>query len=151
MTDIQKRLNAVTDKLAELKEESRKVFAEAISSMFKTHPEVKMIVWSGWVPYFNDGEECIFGLHGVGFLNTEVDSEGPFYEDYGIVDIEHEEREDISIGDKDWENTHLGEDMQALRNFMYQNTHLIQDLYGNHHSVKITADKVEVIEYTDHD
>lgn len=31
---------------------------------FEAHPEVGAVEWGQWAPYFNDGDPCVFGIHG---------------------------------------------------------------------------------------
>ena len=47
-----------------VKAEGKRLLAESFKEFFVKHPEVKAIQWSQYTPYFNDGEECRFSVHG---------------------------------------------------------------------------------------
>ena len=63
ITEFEEAQNKMRDAL---KEHMKTLFA----AFFKVHPEVKTIHWVQYTPYFNDGEECVFGVHELHFTTT---------------------------------------------------------------------------------
>lgn len=63
----------ITKLNAEYREETQKVFGEASEQLFKEIPEIKSFQWTQYTPYFNDGDECTFGVNtdtrGITFIN----------------------------------------------------------------------------------
>ncbi len=55
------------DKILKLKDEAKvlmkKAFEEGCVSIFEKYPSVKSFGWIQYTPYFNDGDECNFGVH----------------------------------------------------------------------------------------
>lgn len=66
------------DKLIEDYSEAKKQFTTAAQGAFKEYvkeffdanPEIKVIKWTQYTPYFNDGDECVFSVHDVVFSNA---------------------------------------------------------------------------------
>ena len=48
-----------------MKAAGEKAVREAVKEFLAACPEVKRLRWTQYTPYFNDGEECIFDVHGV--------------------------------------------------------------------------------------
>ena len=44
--------------------EGKRILGEAFKSFFAANPQVKRVWWSQYTPYFNDGDECVFSVHG---------------------------------------------------------------------------------------
>ena len=56
--------------LKTLKEEQNKLFrdkhfGELFKSFFEENPEINSVQWTQYTPYFNDGEECVFGVNDI--------------------------------------------------------------------------------------
>ena len=43
------------------------VFKDTVSKWFAKHPEFKMVFWTQYTPYFNDGDSCTFSVHEANF------------------------------------------------------------------------------------
>jgi len=60
-------------------------FNDIVKQFFEECPKVQAVVWSQYTPYFNDGEECIFGMNEAHFIVEgfdEDDLRNPYeYED----------------------------------------------------------------------
>ena len=69
------------DKLIADQQALQRVFQTTAQKMFKTvtkeffdkNPAITMITWNQYTPYFNDGEECVFGVHEPRFTNCPLD------------------------------------------------------------------------------
>ncbi len=57
----------IAEKLDALKaaytETARTEFKTAFDELFVKYPALKKVSWTQYTPYFNDGEECSFGVH----------------------------------------------------------------------------------------
>lgn len=74
--------------------ELQKDFNEIIKLFFDECPKVQAIIWSQYTPYFNDGDECVFGVNEPNFVTKNFDRDdllNPYeYEDdeeYGCLKI----------------------------------------------------------------
>jgi hypothetical protein len=50
---------------ATLQKDGEKAVKDRLKEVFATRPEIKAIRWRQYTPYFNDGDECVFHLHGI--------------------------------------------------------------------------------------
>lgn len=148
-------LNNSVVELLKMKEEMQaKMKAQldtTVKNFFKVVPKMKAITWVQYSPYFNDGDECIFHVRGVSVLNFVPDYFSRHYED----DLSDDNNEAIVVGDYSTFNEELLsadelEACKAVQNFISDNEDLMYELYGNHVSVRITANGTEVDDY-DHD
>jgi len=46
------------------------VLKAALGDLFTCYPELGAVRWRQYTPYFNDGDECVFGVHEVEFLKA---------------------------------------------------------------------------------
>jgi hypothetical protein len=60
-----------------LKTKLNGVFAE----FFETHPDVKVLGWLQYTPYFNDGEACMFSVHDLHASKVDYDPD-----EHGSID-----------------------------------------------------------------
>lgn len=72
---IKKELEAFEEKKKAFVEDLRKEFPTMFEELFEKYPKIESIGWNQYTPYFNDGDECTFGVH----------------TDYLYVNGEHEE------------------------------------------------------------
>lgn len=47
----------------EIKETGKKLFAEAVETLFTEYPKLVAFSWTQYTPYFNDGDSCEFGAN----------------------------------------------------------------------------------------
>lgn len=120
----------IKQKQKELKDFCSEEFKKGTEDLFNENPELKSFGFSGWVPYFNDGDECTFNAH----------TEEPDINDIDGYDLPYGE-------DKDLEP--LQEKVSAFLSAFDDDFY--QGLFGSHFKVKITKSKIKVEEYTDHD
>lgn len=50
-------------------EELSKKYAYLFEEIFQKYPELKSFSFPAYTPYFNDGDECIFKVHDVQYIN----------------------------------------------------------------------------------
>jgi hypothetical protein len=71
------KLNVIIEKYSEAKKqfqaEATQLLKEEFKEFFKKVPEVKVIKWTQYTPYFNDGDPCEFSVYGITFSNAEGD------------------------------------------------------------------------------
>jgi hypothetical protein len=72
MNDLTNEFNNITTELekefAQLEAKMRGIAGEAIKKLFNAVPELYMMTWNQYMPYFNDGEECTFSVNETSFL-----------------------------------------------------------------------------------
>lgn len=60
------KLGAVMDAARKkLQAEAQNAFRAACEEIFGTHPKLEAFSWAQYSPYFNDGDACEFGVHGL--------------------------------------------------------------------------------------
>ncbi len=140
----------------------------ALKDFFDKNPEVASLGWVQYTPYFNDGDACVFGVHGVYLSFNDMDvartfltNECTWEYDYNtqklvrpLADEEIlEAQEDSGYGG--WDSYNLKESplKESLRDLSAQicdADDLMEMIFGDH--VKVTAykDRIEVDEY-EHD
>jgi hypothetical protein len=71
-----KELNREMDKLRnEMTKESKKAFKSGVKELFSQYPNLNSFAWTQYTPYFNDGDECIFGAYtDCVFLNGDTEA-----------------------------------------------------------------------------
>lgn len=72
---ISKMTSELSSKISELKKElatsTQNLFKEGVSEFFEVTPEIKVIAWRQYTPYFNDGDTCYFSVHAPSFFKDE--------------------------------------------------------------------------------
>ena len=75
MSKLQEQFDALIEKQRALQKEfqasAQELFKETTKEFFDIVPQVKSIHWTQYTPYFNDGEECTFGVNDPYFSNAE--------------------------------------------------------------------------------
>lgn len=155
MNDFESKINELNTKIEALKNEARKVVSEEwskelckIMSKSKLMKEIRVPCY---VPYFNDGDECVFGVY-------EPYVNGEHWEDVNFLQAEKWVGQgNGSVGwnssyepNLDYNETEF-ELFDQIRNSVNSVDYLLQDIYGSHFELVITSDSVSSEEYTDHD
>ena len=64
ISDIEKLFDDMNKEMAELKKvyqtKTQEIFKLVFKQFFESNPEVNVVGWRQYTPYFNDGEACIF-------------------------------------------------------------------------------------------
>jgi hypothetical protein len=47
----------------EIKDTGKRLFKEAVETIFEEHPKLVAFSWTQYTPYFNDGDACTFSAH----------------------------------------------------------------------------------------
>lgn len=138
------QLNGLADKrkaaVEAFQAEAKTLIEPTLKEFMVAHPSIKAVCWTQYTPFFNDGDSCVFGLHGVACTATGEDDDGPhgdgWHECYG-------EPED-GIAKADWEA------VKALENTLGGLEDELQALFGDHTKVIVTKSGVTTEEY-EHD
>lgn len=155
LKSIISNLELAKQKVEQLKRETvataKLEFERSIKDIFEYIPRLKAISWLQYSPHFNDGDECIFGIRGINALSFVPERVGYEYENLTEGENHFIESGDgySSYNTKSLKKEEL-ETINALMSFIEVNEDLMEDLFGNHVSVLVTADGIEVEEY-EHD
>lgn len=52
-------------------EKAREEFKTVVKSIFQQIPEIKVVTWVQYTPYFNDGDTCTFSVGDIVFSNID--------------------------------------------------------------------------------
>jgi hypothetical protein len=135
----QKHINELRKKLVEAMSAA---FAETMAAVFKAHPEVKTIYWQQYVPYFNDGDECVFQLNEIHFSPADAKLiDGPHFDDE-TDDQTLADFQSTSRVDDPRVNQELDHAMDTVIKFLENNEDHLETTFGANAFIKITADGV---------
>jgi hypothetical protein len=94
-------LEEIAKKQASLQEELRQVGRQYISQgadeLFEQFPKLKSFGWTQYTPYFNDGDECVFGVHND---ESTIDINGSSYDDRDRYDLKEDDEGEESEPDE---------------------------------------------------
>jgi hypothetical protein len=139
---------------------------EELAGLLKTvleSPFIYAIRWRQYTPYFNDGDPCVFYIHGVYLkfspLDGDVEDGDGDYEDGFASDYDNEysavlggnsyNSETKKFDPVDSPNPELSAQVKALEKAMDSGEHdvALADLFGDHACVTATPEKFIVDEY----
>jgi len=120
-----------------MREKGKQAVSEELAGLFAAHPELKAIRWKQYTPYFNDGDECVFGLREVYYRVEGTPKDAGDYEDgYLSPSWDAKKRTPLETAVHDFE---IGRDRDIYR-----------VCFDDHVEVTATRDGVTVEEY-EHD
>lgn len=142
-------LEQIKKKKEDLDQEVKSFFNEFIKNVFLEFPELVLISWAQYTPYFNDGDPCIFRVHDAKISFNAYSSDDELDTDEYI---EHEELfypvfDNWSIPE---EKTKYKKLLTDIDNMLSEVSSYLQDIFGDHAEVLAFKDKIVVTEY-DHD
>jgi hypothetical protein len=147
---INEQLEAFKAKRIDLVKQLQAEFPSLLAPLFAESKRIESIGWRQYTPYFNDGDECVFGVH-----NDDLTING-------TDDYDGDENEIAFIKEKTWDgkkwvvntelDTHefkiLKQIQKVLRSIPDD---FYKDLFGDHVKVTIYKDgRIETDEY-EHD
>jgi len=130
------KLNKAREELRAVAKSAREPIAKMFQEILERHTDVNCVTWTQYAPHFNDGDACIFHVHGFCILpaNEEPRSNQPDYDFEGQPDgVSEEAYEELS---------------SAFSNI--DNEDLLKAVFGADAKIIITRDDCEV-DYCDHD
>ena len=151
-------LNTLIEDYTKIKSQFQKdatiLLKEEFKNFFKEFPEIKVIKWTQYTPYFMDGDPCEFGVNEPTFSNADDPS---IISTYGEIDSDDVD-ESIWAASADYGTfpKHFPkETVKKLKELssMLQSSEMSEVLeatFGDHVVVTVTAKGIEVEEY-EHD
>lgn len=149
---INKQLAEFNEKRAALVKELQKDFPAMFAPLFEKSKLINSIGWTQYTPYFNDGDECVFGVRQDDlYVNGEYQDEVSwldwrikYYLSIGEYKNEIESNEEINI-DEYKIVEEFKEVLQSVPESFYK------DLFGDHMKVTINRDGTIETEEYEHD
>lgn len=136
--------------------QAKKAFTSSMKDFFIENPEIKIIKWKQFSPYFNDGDECTFRV-GMPIFSNAPNAEDLDGEEYvGDEDTD----EPVWIHGEDAYGEQEAPPIQRLHAAMddfetvQQSTafeELAEAMFGNHVEIVITPEGINVEDYSSHD
>jgi hypothetical protein len=125
---IKSEMAAFDEKRKALCAELQKEFPALFKEFFEKHEWVENFMWHQYTPYFNDGDECVFGVS-----NSE---------------------DSLEINGVDWydgkkENKEVYEELSELLNAVPEEFY--KDLFGDHVEITVNRDGTITKEEYEHD
>jgi hypothetical protein len=170
MTTMFEQFDALITKQQELRKEfqetAQELFKETTKEFFDINPGITAVVWTQYTPYFNDGDECIFGVNSPTFTNAP--KEDLDYINYGEYDGENESvwaadnLQYVMECDRDyWKETKEKilsggaidiNSCQTLEKMLGSGEmdDIMREMFGDHVKVILTRDGIEIEDY-DHE
>lgn len=146
--EIKAKSAALQSQIASLRQEAAALIKPMLSEFIKQNPQVSAVKWTQYTPYFNDGDQCTFNVHEPSFFFA-ADPENNNPED-------HDGFESYSMNrgaDYKWGPSleHASAATQAacyeLSGELQGVSDALEELFGDHVRVIVTADGVSVDEY----
>lgn len=148
MSDFQSTIAVLEQTMKDARETARNAFMGELKKVFANHPELKVMTWTQYTPYFNDGDTCTFDVNSAHVSNYE--SVSPWGE---WDDEEEDEPDDFFVIDLGYgREANRYPVLKELNKFMQSQlgNDVLEFAFGDHVQVKVTATGIDVSEY-DHD
>lgn len=148
MTTFAETTKRIQGIINDAKKEAEKALLDEFKAVFERHPEIQVITWTQYTPYFMDGDTCEFTVHDV-YVSDNIECSH-----WGEFEEEDEDKEVSSFVYQAYDlRTKAGwDDVYELLQFM--ETELGHDILefslGDHVLVRVTRDGIETRDY-DHD
>lgn len=114
-----------------MRESASETFKTCSKGLFDKYPELKSYGWQQYTPYFNDGDECLFGVQSNYPKINEIDSD--------------------EIYDEADDNINWDPCIKDITNLIQMfDTNDLKDMFGDHVGITVTRDDITVSEI-DHD
>lgn len=143
MTTIENEFNKM---FKELRDKANIKIQESFRKIFDKYPSLESFSWVGFVPYFNDGDECVWGLvEYYGELNDERVNPDSFYSHEFCGDSKTEEW----YKNNKWAKGAVKDCWEIIYSIPRD---ILKTIYGDH--VKVTMYRngtTNVEEFTEHD
>lgn len=148
----------------QIKEQGEAAMVEYFRDVFAAYPELHGVQWEQYTPYFNDGDECIFGVHEPEF---DVTGEGNFVDSYDLYEgTEWSATEPTDapggsyVTDTGREGSyrfHVAKNahpaypaVSQVSHDLQANDQILKFAFGDHAQITVTREGIKVTEYQDH-
>lgn len=146
--------------------QAQEAFKSISKNLFDLCPELTVVKWTQYTPYFNDGDECTFRVNSATFSNAPDPENVSTYGEYEGEHYVYEEGEDPEedqvrvwlygedcYGDCDHDMPReYAKPFKAFERMLQDDSFegVLKAMFGNHVKVSITRNGIDVSEY-DHD
>lgn len=129
---------------------------QELKALFNSHPKLESFEFTGYIPYFNDGEPCEFGIHEDYTVVNGINPQGDDYNNNPYIERLYIGREQSPDGSGYGDNLKYDPELGAMYDDVYKVvTSLPEDIarqaFGDHFKVTVTKNAIEIEEYTEHD
>ena len=155
LTKTEELLDFIAENKKQMQAKCQTKFLEIFEDFFSANPDLKTIYFTAFTPYWQDGEECVFGIgYEIGFTGadfTEIDA-----------DTWHEENQEraketntIVYSAQSWgdrgerANAELPESVKSIGKLLNNDDFLphLKDIVGDHVFVRVHRGGVETTDY----
>lgn len=148
-----KQMNAESEALKKTHlEKSKELFTEVSKKVFEAHPKLISFGWRQYTPYFNDGDECTFSARTDKPDINDIDGYDVNFGDEFVTDYNSSKVNGVypKIKNNSFDPD-LAAALKTVKAFLGEmKDEVLRDLFGDHVSVRVTAQGTEVEEY-EHD
>ncbi len=123
----------ITKSIEETIATRKATFTETLKLFFEDHPEVAMVTWEQYTPYWNDGESCEFGTYNLFYIMSGSPGEPTLRED--------------DIDDSIWNHPDSTEEIEGQSlDFIYKPGfyNFLLEIFGNSKRIIISRNKIIV-------
>lgn len=158
MKELKRLIKDFEDAQKAFQKQAKKAFTDSMKEFFVENPEIKVIKWKQFSPYFNDGDECTFSV-GMPVFSNAPNPDDIQHSDYVGEDTEDGEDPIWTHGEDcygDVEAPPIKRLHTAMDEFeTIQQSDAFQELaetmFGNHVEIVITPAGIKVEDYSSHD
>jgi len=153
---IKAELEAFNQKKVAFVAELKKEFPAMFTPIFAKSKKIKSFGWSQYTPYFNDGEECTFGVNNSDISINGVDQYECEFLDWRMKYVLSGDRDkkkyidELSSNDKlDYQEYAIVQEIESVLESIPEDFY--RDLFGDHVQVTVNADGTIETEEYEHD
>ena len=153
-TTIDSFIQEYTDFQNSFRQKATVKIKEVFKQFWEENPDIKVVVWTQYAPYFNDGDACVFRINDPTFSNAtdEDDINDLRYGEYNgdNEDIWTAESWDIDkISEK--KSGVNGESVKLLCNFLISNAmeDVLKSMFGSDNKIVATREGFAVTDYSE--
>jgi 5'-deoxynucleotidase YfbR-like HD superfamily hydrolase len=141
-------LEQIKQKKSELDNEVKEFFNSFMKQIFEENPEILLVSWTQYTPYFNDGDPCVFRVNEPCIAVEKHESEEQADDSYEEF-IEYEDYVYPIFSRWDSEDDHEKyEDLLGkIEEILSEVESYLQNIFSDHSRVIAFKDKVVVEEY----
>jgi hypothetical protein len=137
--------------IKKLQVQGGEAFPQIAQPLFDAYPDLRGFRWTQYTDYFNDGDECEFGVYTWNIDLLRAD--GPWLT--GIETAQEVYQRVRNSGDFRKDYDHVANpypEAVAVKEFLNNlGNEALKAIFGDHVKITVTRDNVEVTDYTDHD
>lgn len=156
MTAIEKfneKIKAFEQQKRDLVKSLKKDLKEVLKEIFTTIPEIKVIYWTQYTPYFMDGDVCEFSMNDI--IVSNCDNEFVDYPEdiFGYLDEEETKPLWAVCATSPGKYIANAEHKKLIKDFaktLYQSEDLMQEVFGDNVRVIGTKKGFRIEDYSDH-